>query len=147
MAAAAEHDLILFVAGEPDSGVGSLQDSGASFFGRLGGGFAPATMYLGMHEKAAPVGETPPPSTAQQRAWHLPPGQVDCVNMVLDLAERAGRKVTVIDVNRPLEHEELVHRWVRSDDLLPMLVRSDGPRLMGLEKFVPRKVRQFIDRR
>lgn len=147
MALPDRYDLLLFVGGEPDSGAGSLESSGASFLGRLGGSFVPATMYLGTHEKAGPTGETPPPSRAHRQAWHLPPDQVDCVNMVLDLAERARRKVTVVDVNRSSGQEELVDRWVRSEDLLPILVRPDGLRLMGLEQFAPRTVRQFMDRR
>jgi hypothetical protein len=145
MAAPARFDLLMFVAGEPETG-GSLRSAGTSFLGRLGGGFAPSTMYLGLHEKAPPATTGSSTSETDPRAWHLSPGQTDCVNMVLDIAEREKRRVTVIDVDRPIGQVELVRRWVGPEDVLPLLVRPDGSRLMGLESFTPRNVRRFIRR-
>ena len=70
-----------------------------------------------------------------------------CVNLVREIAEQRGRSVTVVDVDRPApDQRPLIERWVRTSDVLPLLVRPDGARLEGLENFEPGTVRKFIDR-
>jgi hypothetical protein len=137
-------DLLLFVAGEPDSGVGSTQDVQTSIAGRLVGSFLGGWVSGSSGAKSptsAPQGALP-----DGQPWHLPPQQVQATDIVLDAARGKGRTVTIVDVNRPAGNQALVDRWVGQDGVLPLLVRSDGGRLEGIEKFVPRKVRDFIDR-
>ena len=145
MPAAGAGDLLLFVAGEPDSGVPSVRNASGSFAMRVGGALMPPGLFM----KPAP-GPSPAPDHAklaptQERSLHLPPQQIYCVNTVLEAARREGRKVTVVDVDQPAGRQDLVDRWVGPDDVLPLLVRPDGARLEGDENFSPRKVRRFID--
>jgi len=93
---------------------------------------------------ATRIGEGERSDPSAGRSWHLPPEQVDCINLVLQLARREGRDVTIVDVDRAEGRQDLIDRWVGADDSLPILVRPDGARLKGIEQFVPRKVRQFI---
>ena len=75
-------------------------------------------------------------------AW--PADQVMCAQRVLDVARKAGRTVRLVDVNRPGDDRPLVERYVGEADLLPLLVRSDGARLEGVEAFAPSIVRAFL---
>jgi hypothetical protein len=75
-------------------------------------------------------------------AW--PPDQVMCAQRVLDLAKKAGRAVRLVDVNQPGDDRPLVAQYVGEADLLPLLVRSDGARLEGVEAFTSEAVRTFL---
>jgi hypothetical protein len=137
-------DLILFVAGEPDSGVNDLHGGKTSSSGRLLGSVFPVGL-LPKDSKSAPMaaGSGPTPTATAERSF--PPAQVYCANVVLEVAERLARQVTVVDVNRVVGNQALVDRWVGPDDLLPILVRPDGSRLVGVDMFSPRTVRRFLD--
>jgi hypothetical protein len=93
------------------------------------------------------VGQPPAPPSRAEHPWHLPREVIGCVNLVFEVARREGRTVAVVDVSHPGEHQELVDRWVGPDDPLPMLVRSDGAKLGGTDKFAPPILRQFVRRR
>jgi hypothetical protein len=67
-----------------------------------------------------------------------------CLQIVLDAAKRQQREVLVVDVDRPGGQHDLVERCVGPEDVLPLLLRSDGARLEGQENFAPAKVRRFI---
>ncbi|MGA7650046.1 MAG: hypothetical protein ACLP8V_07325 [Thermoplasmata archaeon] len=150
MSSAGEDDFLLFVAGEPDSGVDSLQKTKSTVVGRFVdaalpfGGRMPISRTSNPPGAIAPgLGEAPP-SESVDRPWHLPRQQLRCVDMVLRIAGRERRRVTVVDTNRATAPQGLVDRWVGPNDVLPLLVGPDGARLEGIEEFVPQKVRQFI---
>lgn len=91
---------------------------------------------------------SPPPdgSVAPERPWLVPVGQLRCVELLDEAAQRAGRQIRLIDVNRPGDADRpLVMEWVGpADDVLPILVRSDGARLVGQESFSPSALREFL---
>lgn len=142
MVAAAGVDLVLFVAGEPDSGAPSPRDTTISMGSRVFGTIVPLSLVMksGQRPSYSPDSAEPP----SPRAWRLPPQQIHCVNRVLHIARREGRTVTVVDVDRAAARQDLVDRWVGADDVLPLLVRPDGARLEGLENFGARSLRRFI---
>jgi len=74
----------------------------------------------------------------------FPSDQVMCAQTVVDCARKNGRSLQLVDVNRPGEARELVQRYVTSQDVLPILVRADGARLVGAESFDVRTVRTFL---
>jgi len=145
-------ELILFVAGEPDFGIGSLHEGRTTIVDRLVGMALPFGGHVPVSRSSSPPGDIPPSSgesespPSDERPWHLPPAQVQCVDMVLGIARHERRTVTVVDVDRPGAQQTLVDRWVGPNDVLPLLVRMDGSRLEGIEEFVPQKVRQFLRR-
>lgn len=136
-------DAVLFVAGEPDVGLDDLSTGERSVFRRAAGFVAGGALVATSAEvrgwKAARQGEGSGPPE-----WHLPPVQNQCAELVRSIAEQLGRTLRVVDVNRPSGYRDLVERWVGPNDLLPLLVRSDGSRLEGEERFVPRQVRRFL---
>ncbi len=149
MTSAGEGDLLLFVAGEPDSGVGSLQNGKTNVFDRVIDAALPFGGHIPVSRSSSPPGAVPPlgeadPSMTDDRPWHLPPQQLRCVDLVLQLARRQRKRVTVVDVNRAGAQQPLVDRWVGANDVLPLLVRPDGARLGGVEQFVPQRVRRFL---
>jgi len=131
-------DLLLFVAGEPGSG----EEPGWKLVGFLDGS---------IRQRAGgtrPVVAAPPPgATGGEEPWHLPPQTIKHVNLVVEVAHREGRTVTIVDVNRAGVNRDLVERWVGPNDVLPILVRTDGARLEGTEKFVPHVLRRFVGQR
>jgi hypothetical protein len=135
-------DLVLFVAGEPDSGAPSPRDVTISMSSRILGSVVPlaAVTDSGLRRSGSAGSEGSP----SPRTWRLPPQQIHCVNAVLDIARREGRTVTVIDVDHAAARQHLVDRWVGPDDVVPLLVRPDGARLEGLENFGGRTLRRFI---
>ncbi|HKN06342.1 MAG: hypothetical protein ABR888_01620 [Thermoplasmata archaeon] len=143
----------LFVAGEPDSGVVSLQKGKTTVFDRVVDTVLPFGGRVPISRSSHPPGDVPPaigeadPSLTEDRPWHLPRQQLLCVDMVLRAARRQRRTVTVVDVNRASAQQGLVDRWVGPNDVLPLLARADGSRLEGIEEFVPQKVRKFIGHR
>ncbi|HEY1198813.1 MAG TPA: hypothetical protein VGG32_08845 [Thermoplasmata archaeon] len=156
MSSAGEDEIFLFVAGEPETGVDSLGKSMVKSkdgtFGRVVEAFFPFGARTPISLSAHPPGDIPPamgeaqPPLTDSRPWHLPPQQVQCAEMVLKIARREQRRVTVVDVNRASVHQDAVDRWVGPNDVLPLLVRPDGSRLEGIEEFAPQKIRRFIGR-
>ena len=148
MALASEAELLMFVAGEPKT-TPSVRESGAGAMARvsgmvLGAGVLPAAEWkAGGAERFNPDKYQAPPLT-DTRPWHLPPQQMICLDIVLDVAKQQNKRVTVIDVDRALDRQALVDRWVGPNDVLPLLVRSDGARLGGAENFRAAKVRRFV---
>lgn len=82
----------------------------------------------------APAGEPGP----------FPADQVVCAQRVLDRAKKVRRTVQVVDVNRPGDDLALVQKYVAATDVLPILVRPDGARLVGTESFDARSIREFL---
>lgn len=113
----------------------------------VGPGVLPKELRPEPAESSPGPDELEKPPLTDERPWHLPPAQMACVQIVLDAAKRQGRGVVVVDVDRPGEHKDLVDRYVGSNDVLPLLVREDGARLEGEERFAPAEVRRFIARR
>jgi hypothetical protein len=136
-------DLILFVAGEPGVPDDSMRDVNTSLVGRLGGSVISGWLSRATRPAPPPAEGAPLPSEESQ-PWHLPSDQIQCANLVFDIAKDAGRNVLLVDVNRPLGRQDLVNRWVGSDGVVPMLVRPGGGRLQGFNQFVPGTVRRFI---
>jgi len=134
---------ILFVAGEPDTVPEPLRDVGAAVFGRFAGVMMGEAVVGPPNEKThfETVREPPPEG---QEPWHLSREQNQAVQLVQDIAARLHTTLVVVDVNRAGDRRDLVERWVGTDDLLPLLVRSDGSRLEGLEQFLPELVRSFL---
>jgi hypothetical protein len=129
--------LLLFVAGSFDPPPPPLRRRGRLARG-LGGAFLPRGWAYTGPDVSDPVAEAP------RTARKLGPEDVTCVNLVLDEARRAGRTVTLINVEAPGDDGALVARWAGPDVLLPLLVRPDGSTLSGSENFVPRAVRRFL---
>ena len=135
--------LVLFVAGEPDTGPDPLRDVDTSVWSRFAGVFVGGAV-VGHFTGASGGKGAPRPLAEGQVHWHLSREQNQCVELVLQVAQREGRTVQLVDVNLAGDDQSLVDRWVGPDDLLPILVRPDGDRLTGLEEFVPGRVRRFI---
>ncbi len=136
-------ELLMFVAGEPGQAFDPMQDVMSSMIERITG-----SAIIGWLKRAG-AGESQSSEVTgaglpQEQPWHLPMQQIQCVNLVFDIARDLGRTMALIDVNRPTGYEDFVRRWVGADPVLPVLVRPDGSRLQGLEEFIPGKVRRFI---
>ena len=151
MTAADEADLLLFVGGEPGPGVDPLRGLDTSFARYERGMAAPVGTFHTAKELEMLIGKRRSPnpvdgrsSPTEKRAWHLPRPQLECVEMVARIAKAEGRRLTVVDVNRPGEHQDLIDRWLTPDTTLPVLVRGGGTRLEGIDEFLPRKVGRFI---
>ncbi|MCI4352786.1 MAG: hypothetical protein L3K14_05280 [Thermoplasmata archaeon] len=143
MATAGGTDLVLFVAGEPDSGVGSTRDVETSIPRNLIGAIVGRRRRGSEGRRSGPINNSPLPMT-DHRPWHIPSNQIQCANMVFEIAKGESRRVALVDVNRAAGDQALVDRWVGSDAVLPLLVRRDGARLQGIEEFVPSKVRRLV---
>jgi hypothetical protein len=138
--------LILFVSGGPGSG----EEPHWAFVRWLGGtrwAVRVQRRWLERRRRASRPADPALPSPTDERSWHLPREVILCVNLVLEIARDKGKKVTVVDVNRAGDRQPFVDRWVGPTDVLPLFVRTDGARLAGCEKFLPRRLRQFIDGR
>jgi hypothetical protein len=135
-------DLLLFVAGEPYSGVSDLDGVETSVLGRAGG-FVVGTWVSNttIRSRDSAVAGT---GGAVAPDWHLPRAQTQCAELAVELAREKGLEVLVVDVNRAGALRDLVARWVRADDLFPLLVRPDGSRLEGEDEFIPSKIRKFL---
>jgi hypothetical protein len=147
MTPAVEPDLLMFVAGEPDTGEMRPGSMALSLPARLVGAVVPYQVLLASRGgDRAPSANGGGPSPGASRPLRLPARQVHCVNWVLEAADLESRRVTLIDVNRVDAPQDLIHRWVGENDLFPILVRPDGARLEGEESFDVRKVRKFLRR-
>lgn len=142
--APSEADLLLFVAGEPDprGDSGHVVEKGTM---RTLTGAIVGVRWVTPRETPRSASE-PAPGATGEGPWALPAPHGQCVRLVEEAARKLARTVAVIDVNRPEGCQELIKRWVKPDGLLPLLVRRDGERLEGIEKFVPRTLRRFIAR-
>ena len=141
-------DVVLFVAGEPET-TPSVREAGAGVMPRMTGMVFGAGVRTPMDPNSPDRSRYNPdqyqaPPLTDQRPWHLPPQQTICLDLVLEVAGQLQREVLVIDSNRPLDQKTLVDRWVGPNSVLPMLVRPDGWRLEGVENFTKAKVRQFL---
>lgn len=144
MALAGGLDLILFVAGEPDPGRPSVREATVGTSARLLGSIVSPRLATTASVPATASADDSPTIPSKEGLWHLPPEQIHCINTVTEVAEREGRNVTVVDVDRSDGREALVARWVGPDNVLPLLVRPDGARIEGVENFVPSRLRKFI---
>lgn len=131
--------LVLFVSGEPGPEEDLSRDVSYSFLSRLTGTVVPPAMLRGKGSTAPPVRPARPANE-----WHVPRAEIMTVNLVLEEAKEAGCGVTLVNVNQPGDQRDLVSRWVHPDDILPLLARSDGSRLSGMEQFRPTAVRRFV---
>ena len=143
MTAGGGTDLLLFVAGEPGPGADPMRDVETSMVRRMAGSVV-GGWWSGAKRGASRSTDSSPLVSSDDQAWHLPPEQIQCVNLVSGIAQRVGKTVALVDVNRPAGRQDLVERWVGSDGVLPLLVRRDGARLQGIDEFIPRTVRRFI---
>jgi hypothetical protein len=123
-----------------------MRDVETSILGRMTGSIVGNWWRGRSGSQSAPTGSSQAQG-ADSTPWHLPPQQIQVVNLVFDIARRLKKSVGLIDVNRPANHQELVDWWVGPEGILPLLVRSDGARLQGMEGFSPGRVRQFIEGR
>jgi hypothetical protein len=145
MAAPGRTDLLLFVAGEPGPPADPMRDVTSSLM-RVTGSIV-GDWWRGRKGNQSSPTASPQSEGVDSATWHLPPQQIQAVNLVFDIAHRMKRSVGLIDVNRPGIHQELVAWWVGPEGVLPLLVRPNGARLQGLEGFTPGKVRRFIQGR
>jgi hypothetical protein len=139
-------DLLLFVAGEPGPPTDSMRDVETSIVGRMTGSIV-GDWWRRRGGSQSATASSPLAQGTDGTLWHLPPQQIQVVNLVFDIAKRTRKSVGLIDVNRPANHQELVDWWVGPEGILPLLVRSDGARLQGMEGFAPGRVRRFIESR
>jgi hypothetical protein len=141
VASPAPVDLILFVSGEPGPAENLSRDVVTSIGARLVGSVIPSTWFQRRGAAAQGPPRSPPPEGAEE--WHVPRQEVSTVNLVVELAHDSGRAVTLVNVNGRGD-QELTQRWVTVQDVLPMLVRPDGARLVGMEQFGPGSLREFL---
>ena len=145
-------DLLLFIGGAPGGpdddrrgvAVRWEADDDVGTFRRLVGWLARPWRRLWVQPGPTAAEDATLPGAASQSAWHVPRELIPSVNLVLDAAQRAGRRVTVVDVNRREGQQQLIDRWIGPKTTLPLLVRGDGACLEGSEKFLPKKIRQFV---
>lgn len=137
MDAPAPPDLLLFVSGEPGPGADPDHTAVSSISQRLTGMILPPLLLQSKHLSGRRSTEGGP-------VWHLSREGTVCVNLVIDVARREGRRVTLVNVNEPGADEPLVRRWVDPEDILPVLIRPDGGRLNGIEEFTPENLRRFL---
>jgi hypothetical protein len=123
-----------------------MRDVETSIVGRMAGSIV-GDWWRGRGGRQSARASSPLAQGTDSTLWHLPPQQIQVVNLVFDIAKRTRKSVGLIDVNRPANHQELVDWWVGPEGILPLLVRSDGARLQGMEGFAPRRVRRFIESR
>jgi hypothetical protein len=135
---------VLFVAGEPDLGIRPLKDvqspltrmfigSGLPGWRREQDQVDASNRLIALRAAADGSGD-----------FIVPADQAECVREVGRIAEEERTTVTVVDVNRPGNGQALVDKWVDSNDVFPLLVRSDGAKLVGADQFVTGKIRRFL---
>jgi len=139
VAIAAPADLLLFVSGEPGPEENLSRDVMSSIGARIAGTVI-SSAALRRGGGAAPPTRSPADSAD---VWHVPRAEVSTVNLVIELARKAGREVTLVNVNGRGD-QSLSQRWVSVQDVLPVLVRPDGERLVGLEQFGPGSLQRFL---
>ncbi|HYB78343.1 MAG TPA: hypothetical protein VEG66_01095 [Thermoplasmata archaeon] len=145
MAAPGTADLLLFVAGIPgEAEEPELHSSIVRWFLGTNAEVRFARWRRDRKQRSSESAVSAEPLASDESPWHLPREVVASVELVCDAASRAGKHVTLVDVNRPGMHQELVQRWVGGNDVFPLLVRPDGSRLEGIENFNPHHLRAFV---
>ncbi len=142
-------ELWLFVPGEPGAGNG---DVGYRSFWQtmLGAVSIPAIARTSSHEPARLTERGDASSDwsiqvlGEDTEWHVPSGLVASVELVIDVARRERRPLTIVNVDRPGEALPIVDRFVRPSDVFPVLVRADGERLAGEQEFTRSGLRRFL---
>lgn len=136
--------VVLFVAGDPALARVRAASTATSvgFVGRALGWGLPPIMTSGVRNAGQPA--APSRSGPPEPREPIPPEHVRCAQQVLDVAKRSKREVRIVDVNRPGDDGALVARYVDVNDVLPILVRSDGARLEGEEAFTRSAIRRFL---
>jgi hypothetical protein len=144
MAGTRGNALILFVAGEPDTGLNPLKDVQSPYIRLFMGAGLPN--WKKKREQSAEADSLVglEPAEGGQPELRIPADQVGCIRDVARIARAEGTTVRIVDVNRAELNQALVDRWVGPNDVLPVLVRADGAKLVGAEQFVPRKIQRFI---
>ncbi len=74
----------------------------------------------------------------------IPGDQVMCAQRVVDATRKHQKIVRVVDVNATGGTPQFEPEWFGPDDVLPVLVRSDGARLVGAGDFSPRALDRFL---
>lgn len=130
------HRVLLFLAGDTSLSErrGSLPP-GVSGFGRIV--IPPLLAFMSPHR---------PAGTPENDEHKYPLDQVEVAQTVLDGAGPLGVQVEIVDVNLRGLDRAIVDRYVGPDDVLPVLARADGQRLVGSEEFTPGAVRGFLRR-
>jgi hypothetical protein len=96
----------------------------------------PGALFFGSPPRRVRAGEEDP--------RRFPSDQVICAERVVEAAERLSIEVEIVDINTRGLDREVVDRYVGRNDVLPVLVRADGQRLVGAESFGPAAVRDFL---
>lgn len=129
--------VLMFVCGEPDDLTPSLQDVAGSVV-RLAGAVA-------RRSRASTSGVHPGnQSYSDLVPEHLPAEQVYSLQLVMDAAKRLGLSVRVVDLAQNPDPSGVPAPLPTETETLPILVRGDGARLVGLENFNRSTVRRFL---
>lgn len=70
--------------------------------------------------------------------------EAQSLKLVLELASRFGYEVEVIDTAGSVEEVASVPKKILEADRYPVLVRPDGPQLVGAEWFTPGHLKRFL---
>lgn len=127
--------LLLFLSGDPD--LAERRRNRGEPIGMAARIFLPANLWLGRPPPSAPGGETGDDALFSD-------DQLACAQIVLDAIRGTRWQLRFVDVNRAGDAQPLVQRYVSDDDVLPILVRTDGARLAGNESFSKSSVRSFV---
>jgi len=127
--------VVLFLPGDPALAErrGSLPPA-ASGFARL---LIPATLYINNTRGRWWT-------KAQEDEHRFPSDLLAVAQLVIDLAGPLGIDVELVDVNQRGADQLFIDRYVGPADVLPVLARQDGRRLVGSESFAPAAVRRFL---
>lgn len=142
--------LVLFVASETPGALAPQRAvRGARGRGWFGGAFVPTTLQYGPTPREGDDPLSTPrveriPQNAPYDGRDLPAAQAQCVQVVLDAAEKFGRSVRIVDVSDPAQLRSASKDPPSDLETLPVLVRSDGRRLYGEENFRPSVVWRFL---
>lgn len=90
------------------------------------------------------AGSSRPESNLDPLVRELPMEEAQSLKLVLELAPRFGYDVEVIDTAGSAEEVASVPREILEVDQYPVLVRPDGPRLVGAEWFTPGYLKRFL---
>ncbi len=74
----------------------------------------------------------------------FPTDQLMCAQEVIDAARKAGKHVQLADVNAPTAEGTPDTSLLGPDDLLPVALRADGQRLVGLDAFDRGAIARFV---
>ncbi|HTT16426.1 MAG TPA: hypothetical protein VMH49_03600 [Thermoplasmata archaeon] len=86
------------------------------------------------------------PGTDPTDGLGIPAAQLLCAQRAIDTAAKLHRQLRIVDVNDPGDDADLAGRFVTAEDVLPVLARADGQRLVGEEAFAPSTLRVFFER-